>query len=203
MKNIISRKKLYQSVKELITYFEIGRMIIEIEQQGNTRAEYAKQTLENLSTDLTSEFGKGYSTSNLEYMSNFYKTYQERIQLIPQSVIGELKKGNPDKKSQSLTWIFKNPLKPNNNKEFPFQLSWTHYVQLLKIKNEDERNFYEIEAVSNNWSVRELQRQYNSSVEEENRTVIEFTLPENNKQIFAKEYKAILPSKAALAKQLQ
>jgi hypothetical protein len=38
---------------------------------------------------------------------------------------------------------------------------------------------------------------------EENRTVIEFTLPENNKQIFSKEYKAVLPSKDALKKQLE
>jgi hypothetical protein len=42
-----------------------------------------------------------------------------------------------------------------------FHLSWTHYIQLLKIKNEHERSFYEIEAAANNWSVRELQRQYN------------------------------------------
>jgi predicted nuclease of restriction endonuclease-like (RecB) superfamily len=46
----------------------------------------------------------------------------------------------------------------------PFELSWTHYIQLLKIKNEDERHFYEIESIQNNWSVRELQRQYNSSL---------------------------------------
>lgn len=46
----------------------------------------------------------------------------------------------------------------------PFSLSWTHYIQLLKVKNEDERNFYEIEATQNNWSVRELQRQYGSAL---------------------------------------
>jgi predicted nuclease of restriction endonuclease-like (RecB) superfamily len=47
-----------------------------------------------------------------------------------------------------------------------FKLSWTHYILLMRIKNEAERNFYEIEAANNNWSVRELQRQYNSSLYE-------------------------------------
>ena len=50
--------------------------------------------------------------------------------------------------------------------ESPFNLSWTHYLQLIKIENEEERNFYEIEAVNNNWSVRELERQYDSSLYE-------------------------------------
>ena len=45
-------------------------------------------------------------------------------------------------------------------------LSWTHYIQLLKIENDEERNFYEIEAARGNWSVRELQRQFNSSLYE-------------------------------------
>ena len=48
----------------------------------------------------------------------------------------------------------------------PFVLSWTHYIQLLKIEHDEERNFYEIEADRGNWSVRELQRQFNSSLYE-------------------------------------
>ena len=60
----------------LITYFEIGRMIVDDEQQGKHRADYAKQTLINLSTYLNKEFGKGYSLNNLQSMRNFYLTYQ-------------------------------------------------------------------------------------------------------------------------------
>jgi predicted nuclease of restriction endonuclease-like (RecB) superfamily len=45
-------------------------------------------------------------------------------------------------------------------------LSWSHYVSLLKIKSTDERKFYELEATTSNWSVRELQRQMNSSLYE-------------------------------------
>lgn len=52
------------------------------------------------------------------------------------------------------------------HKEMPFQLSWSHYLLLMRIKNEDERSFYEIEAAKSNWSVRVLQRQYNSSLYE-------------------------------------
>jgi predicted nuclease of restriction endonuclease-like (RecB) superfamily len=45
-----------------------------------------------------------------------------------------------------------------------FQLGWSHYLILMRIDNEDERKFYEIEAVKNNWSVRELQRQFDSAL---------------------------------------
>lgn len=133
----------------LLTYFEIGRMIVEEELNGKTRAGYAERVLQQLSTALTREFGKGYSKSNLEYMRQFYTVYQSRAGLFPpaaadeaiiQSVIGQ--------------------------SPFPFRLSWTHYIQLLKIASGDERNFYEIEAVENNWSVRELQRQYHASLYE-------------------------------------
>lgn len=164
MSKSVLNKMLFQSVKSLIqeaqqlvvrnvnrtmliTYFEIGRMIIEYEQKGMLRAGYAEETLKQLSKDLTKEFGKGYSRSNLEYMRNFYTTYQKRI---PQSVIG---KSIKYRKSQSLI----------GKSQFPFSLSWTHYLQLLKIENLAERNFYEIEAAQNYWSVRELQRQFNSA----------------------------------------
>lgn len=52
------------------------------------------------------------------------------------------------------------------NKDMSLQLSWSHYLHLIRIENADERSFYEIEAVKSNWSVRTLQRQYNSSLYE-------------------------------------
>lgn len=131
----------------ILAYFQIGKMIVEDEQQGSQRAGYAKETISQLSKALTKQFGKGYSFSNLEYMRSFYLVYQNRI---PQSVIGEFKKS------------LKSPSAFDSAP--PFQLSWTHYIQLLKVKNNDERSFYEIEASANNWSVRELQRQYNASL---------------------------------------
>ena len=62
---------------ELITaYWNIGRIIVEHEQENNERAVYGKQTLKELSKVLTEEFGKGFSVSNLQFMRRFYQTYQ-------------------------------------------------------------------------------------------------------------------------------
>ena len=49
-------------------------------------------------------------------------------------------------------------------KEPPFIVSWSHYLQLMRIENEAERSFYEIETAKMGWGVRTLQRQYNSSL---------------------------------------
>lgn len=65
------------------TYFEIGRMIVEEEQQGKQRAEYGKHTLKELSKHLTEKFGKGFSVENLDRMRFFYKTYLLQISSNP------------------------------------------------------------------------------------------------------------------------
>ena len=63
---------------ELITaYWNIGRIIVEHEQENNERAAYGKQTLKELSKVLTEEFGKGFSVSNIYNMRLFYLTYQK------------------------------------------------------------------------------------------------------------------------------
>ena len=159
---------LYNSIKKLIdtakskivrnvnatmvlTYYAIGKVIVDDEQNGKYRAEYVKQVLSQLSIQLSKEFGKGYSLTNLEYIRKFYKIYQSRI---PQSVVGKLGMGKTSPKS-------KIPQSLIEESTSPFLLSWTHYIQLIKIENDDERNFYEIEASQGNWSVRELQRQFN------------------------------------------
>ena len=151
-----SRKFVVKSVNQTIalTYFEVGRLIVENEQQGKERAEYGKSVLKELSQKLTKEFGKGYSVYNLERMRNFYLVFKNRIAETEKSA--SLMRKFEEEKSAS----------PMQKMEFPFNLSWTHYLLLLKIKNKEERKFYEIEAVNNNWSVRELERQYDSSLYE-------------------------------------
>ena len=52
----------------LTTYWNIGRIIVEYEQQNQIRAEYGKQTLKELSRELTREFGKGFSVSNIQFI---------------------------------------------------------------------------------------------------------------------------------------
>lgn len=133
----------------VMTYFEIGRMIVVDEQQGKKRASYAGETLKNLSLDLTKEFGKGFSERNLRAFRQFYLTYNTRT--IWQSSIAK----------------FKKPVLPTSNGEIPFRLSWTHYLLLIRIDNEEERRFYEIEAAAQqNRSIREMERQFNSSLYE-------------------------------------
>jgi predicted nuclease of restriction endonuclease-like (RecB) superfamily len=126
-----ARNKVYQTINITMTqtYYEIGKRIVEEEQSGETRAEYGKALLKNLSNELIKEFGKGYSEQNLKNMRQFFLTYQKR-----QTVSSE------------------------------FKLSWSHYIFLTRIENIDERNFYEIESNENNWSLRELKRQFDTGL---------------------------------------
>lgn len=125
----------------VITYFEIGKTIVEEEQNGNKRADYGKQLLKNLSDKLTRDFGRGFSITNLRQMKNFYIVYG---------------------KQQTLSAELENDKKLNYN----FKLSWSHYLLLMRIDNKEERQFYEIENIENNWSLRELQRQFDSALYE-------------------------------------
>lgn len=61
--------------EQLFAYWNIGRVIVEHEQNNNERAEYGKQTLRQLSRVLSKEFGKGFSRSNLQNMRSFFLTY--------------------------------------------------------------------------------------------------------------------------------
>lgn len=60
----------------LSTYWNVGRIIVEHEQESRERADYGKHTLKQLSKKLTEEFGKGFSVSNIQFMRRFYQTYQ-------------------------------------------------------------------------------------------------------------------------------
>jgi len=153
----------------VLVNFEIGRLIVENEQSGKPRAEYGKETLEKLSSRLTKEFGRGYSADNLELKRKFFIIYRNRISesLIRNSELSHKKNKTKEVSelpgnSESLTRIFE--IRKNL-----FPLSWTHYIQLTRMA-EKERGFYENECINNNWSVRELQRQYDSSLFE--RTIL-------------------------------
>ena len=74
-----ARNRVAQQVNTqlLTTYWQIGRVIVEYEQQSRLRAEYGKQTLKELAKELTREFGKGFSRSNLQNMRAFYLAYEK------------------------------------------------------------------------------------------------------------------------------
>jgi len=76
----LARDKVYQNINEIMTktYFEIGKRIVEEEQKGKSRADYGKELLKNLSIELTKEFGKGFSITNLKNMRQFYLSFQNR-----------------------------------------------------------------------------------------------------------------------------
>lgn len=59
----------------LVTYWHIGQLIVEHEQKSSLRAEYGKQTLREVSRQLTRDYGKGFSVSNLQFMRRFYEKY--------------------------------------------------------------------------------------------------------------------------------
>lgn len=123
---INSRNKVYSAVNTemLNLYWNIGKIIMEI-QQGDERASYGDAVLDKLSKKLTKEFGKGFSKRNLERMRKFYLSFPIATTLSS-------------------------------------QLSWSHYLELIKIEEESKRNFYLKETINSRWSVRELQRQRDS-----------------------------------------
>ena len=133
IKNLIkeSQNRIITAISNTmsLTYFEIGRMIVEEEQKGELRANYGKQIIKTLSIKLTKDFGQGFSMRNIEQMRQFYIAYS-----IPQTLSAE------------------------------FKLSWSHYLILMRINDENERRFYEVESIKNNWSLRELKRQLNSAL---------------------------------------
>ena len=107
--------------------WEIGRHIVEFEQQGNERAEYGSALLVRLSKDLKHRYGKGFGRRNILDMRRFYLNYQ---------------------KWQTVS----------------AKLSWSHYIALIAITNNTARKFYEKQALNENLSVRELERQIDSSL---------------------------------------
>ncbi|MGO9264584.1 MAG: PDDEXK nuclease domain-containing protein, partial [Candidatus Binataceae bacterium] len=135
------------------TYWEIGRRIVMFEQGGEHRADYGEQLIEQLSGDLTRQFGRGFGRANLWQMRAFYLAW-------PQGQI-----------LQTLSGESKNSIAPNHIKGDPltlptiashFALPWSAYVRLLSVKTPEARTFYETEALRLGWSVRQLDRQIGS-----------------------------------------
>ena len=118
-----SRNRVYSAVNTemLNLYWNIGKIIMEI-QQGNERATYGDTVLENLSKKLTNEFGKGFSAKNLRTMRKFHLTFP--------------------------IW-----------KTVSSKLSWSHYIEIIKLDEQHKRQFYIQECINSRWSVRELKRQ--------------------------------------------
>lgn len=152
----------------------IGREIVEEEQKGQRRAGYGEQLLEDLAAKLKGDDFPGYSIQNLRYMRQFYLVYPGLMHPvgIQHALRGEFDR--PISISEAMPRK-SSPRAPSNVSirhaprgeswqpgELHSNLSWTHYRTLLRVDKADIRGFYEIEALKNHWSARELERQINS-----------------------------------------
>lgn len=154
IKNILhtARNKVYQTANFAMVeaYWNIGKSIIK-EQGGEDKAAYGTGLLKELSEQMTRDFGKGFTVTNLKYMRQFYLTFPN----------GHALRG---------------------------ELSWTHYRLLMKVENDNAREFYMQEAVKSQWSTRQLERQINSFFYER-------LLSSKNKERVAAEVRDLEPAK--------
>ena len=157
-------------------YWNLGKRILEEEQQGKARADYGTYLIKNLAKEIEPEYGSGFGERQLKFCRQFYREYP----------IG-------------------NALRS--------QLNWTQYRSLIQIADHDKREYYELEAVNNAWTGRELQRQIDSMLYErllmsillcsrKNDTLVRTTLPENNTSILASEYQLYLPTEEQLIQEI-
>lgn len=143
-----------------------------------------------MSNQLSEKFGKGFSVDNLQNMRRFYSVYS--IYETPSSILNnnklystsirqtssdELESNEPNTNQISAKVLRRFETLENQSDKNPdyiisenripsFQLSWSHYLVLIRIDNPNERSFYEIECAANNWSLTDLKRQYHSSLYE-------------------------------------
>lgn len=150
-----AKQKAYQAadIYQVVSNWLVGRRIVEQEQHGKERAQYGKHIVDLASEALTAEFGKGYSVVNIKSFRKFYLTFNNL--LIGQTPSAQSENGLTIKgQSVSAELELANML--------PSNLSWSHYERLMRIKNEDERDWYMREAAGESWSVRTLNRNIGS-----------------------------------------
>jgi predicted nuclease of restriction endonuclease-like (RecB) superfamily len=132
-----ARRSAARSVSAVMTatYWQIGRRRVEVEQEGQNKAEYGERLVERLALDLTTRFGRGFGRSNLFQMRAFYLIYAQKVQILS----GQLEAPH-----------------------LVFPLPWSHYVRLFSVRTDEARDFYETEALRGGWSGRQLDRQISS-----------------------------------------
>ena len=157
----------------------IGYYIVEFEQNGEDRAKYGKKILQNLERHFEKSDIRGLTERRFREYRKFYTTYPEfrqaltaefiqnnfpsDILLIRQALTAEIRQDDiqEERTVQSM------PKQFDNNKKEPqislrkllSYLSFTHFVELIKIEDNLKRTFYELECIKGNWSARELARQ--------------------------------------------
>ena len=165
-----ARRNAARTVNALMTatYWEIGRRIVEFEQQGKDRAGYGEQLLDQLSVDLTSRFGRGFGRRNLFQIRAFYLAYRSIVQTSSAQLVKEqtlsAQSGARILSTPSIELRRQKSQTPSGqlavrDLSARFPLPWSHYVRLLSVKGALAREFYHAEALRGGWSVRQLDRQ--------------------------------------------
>ncbi len=113
--------------ERVLMYWQIGKVILEEEQEGKERAGYGDFLIKSLAEALQPQFGSGFSYRQLNSFRQFYRSFP---------IVNALRS----------------------------QFSWTHYRTLIRIDNQDKREFYIAEAAKSNWTARQLERQVNSQL---------------------------------------
>jgi predicted nuclease of restriction endonuclease-like (RecB) superfamily len=139
---------------QVVASWLVGREIVEAEQRGQQRADYGAELLAGLSARLAHDFGRGWSVDNLEAFRRFYLLYPRLIS----ETVSRQSKGAVISETLSRKSMLQAPAAWQPGELHP-GLSWSHYRALLRVGRQQARDFYEIEAAKNAWSVRELSRQ--------------------------------------------
>ena len=156
-----ARQKVYTAINSAMVeaYWEIGRRIVEEEQRGKERAEYGKEILQNLSKELTEEFGKGYSYRTLREIRQFYLMFSdfEKWRTV----------------SAKLTWShFQKVLRVSNEKARIFYLT------------EAAENMWSVRTLDRNIST----LYYNRLVASVDKKIVENEMKEKTKKLQAEEF---------------
>jgi predicted nuclease of restriction endonuclease-like (RecB) superfamily len=143
---------------QVVANWLIGREIVQDEQAGHRRAGYGAALLKELATRLKADFGSGYGVDNLELFRRFYLEYPHllpaEISDAPRRKSGDADASLPIRHAaRDASW---------RAGQLSADLSWTHYRLLVRVDKAQARAFYEIEAITNSWSARELERQISS-----------------------------------------
>jgi len=169
-----AKAKAYQAADlyNVASNWLLGRRIVEQEQHGEARAQYGKHVIEIASLALTEEFGKGYSKTQIINFRKFYLSF--KYLPIHQTVSDKLESKHQTlsdllpTKGQTPSVLSESAIQRTPSAELelaqiiPANLSWSHYERLMRIADEDERDWYMREAALEGWSVRTLDRNIGS-----------------------------------------
>jgi len=190
--NLTPLDPLYADIREILTqarsaayravnfamvqaYWHVGRLIVEHEQGGVTRAKYGKRVLQELSGRLTAEFGKGFSVQSLWNMRQFYTTFA-KLSPLRRECQRSLEDGETGLDTNTLEKLspprrelatgpkcdaVRSESEPAASLPSTLrrELSWTHYRLLMRVEDERAREWYMNEAADQQWSTRQLDRQ--------------------------------------------